>query len=770
MLWSAFRTRLVLVQLLIVLAGAGLSWQIYDSGLTVNNNASSLVNDRLPELVQIRTLKEQQLRVERLLYEYYADQNRDHYLIGYFQAQHQIEQSLTDLNRRFPESASLSEIVRYQGDIQKLAQRLDQTLDQRPVDWDLTRTLLNQISELRQQTEPLVKQLEQALNQQAKISLQNTLQSTQSATRYVVLFSLLIVLVALVASVLASRLLTDRAERRRLSAFAERNPDPILSVNLKGQLLSLNPAAAVLARDLGVPAQPINLIPDLTQQMGKMLNQGKTDYDWEFALDRRYLTARAVMLSDLKQVQVHLRDITVASRAEAELRHRVSHDLLTDLPNRHQFELDAQLLIEHYPGQPLTLGLLNISRFHQVTSQIGFQAGDTIIRTTAQRLSRALNPLSIADRPIVLYRFSGTRFALLLQGDVTQETLAEIATAVEEGFDAPIFADNAPASFHLSFDQGFAHYPRHAANSQELLRCADAAVRECAHRPTRSYILFDPIMRDQEDHLIALENELRTAIQEKQFLLHFQPQQQLEDDALIGAEALLRWNHPQRGLLSPADFIDLAEQTGLIVEIGKWVLTQACVQARQWMDQGRDLVISVNLSARQIQDPSFVETVAEILRITGAPAQRIELELTESLLMTDLDRAHDTLCQLKALNLQLAIDDFGTGYSSLAYLKRLPMDTLKIDRRFIANLPDDHQDSAIVRAILDLSQHLGLKVVAEGVETQAQHDWLQRAGCHVLQGFWYSRPMTYSDWTQMAESLARENQQTDEPMRCLTKS
>ncbi len=769
MLWTRFRLRLIVAQLILLMTSIAFAWQVYSSGQQTNRNAEAIVNERLAELKDLRTLREDQIATERLLFEYFAEQDRERYLGHYYAIQHRIAQVISNLNRRLPQHPDIARIDQLQNESHQLAQRLDQALSHTPVDWEQTRNLLSQIRDRHGQSTPLLDQLEAQLTQQANASLQATHKHTGANTTFALLFALLIVLVTLTAGVAARRLLTERIERRRLSAFAERNPDPILSVTLQGQLLSLNPAAERLARDLGVAPEPVNLIPNLTQQLGAMLMAQKSDYDWDFALGRRHLTARAVMLADLKQVQVHLRDITAAIRAEAELRHRATHDLLTVLPNRHQFDLDGQGLIQAHPDRPLTLGLLNLSRFHQVTAQVGFQAGDTIIQTTAQRLSRALNPLSHPDRLITLYRFGGTRFALLIQGEVDDATLSAIADAIEAGFDAPIYADNAPASFHLEFDQGYARYPEHAANCQELLRCADAAVRVAARSPNRNFIPFDPDMREEENRMIALENELREAIQKHQFQLYFQPQQRLNDDDLTGAEALLRWQHPQRGLLAPSDFIPLAEQTGLIVSIGEWVLTQACIQARQWMDQGHNLVISVNLSARQLQHPNFVDTVSEILRVTGAPPQRVELELTESMLMTDLDRAHDTLCQLKALGLQLAIDDFGTGYSSLAYLKRLPVDTLKIDRSFVANLPDDPQDSAIIRAVLELAHHLGLKVVAEGVENQAQHDWLQKAGCNVLQGFWYSRPLAYSDWANMVDSLSLKRAAGDAPMRCLTK-
>ncbi|MBY5921833.1 putative bifunctional diguanylate cyclase/phosphodiesterase [Ferrimonas balearica] len=770
MLWPPFRARLLLAQSLMLIASAAFAWQVYSSGQLTNSIAEATVTERLAELVDIRTLREEHLATERLLYEYYAEQERERYLTSYYLIQHRIAQVISNLDRRLPGHPNVAQIDHLQTEIHQLAQRFDQALSETPVDWEQTRRLLSQISNLHLQLAPLLTQLEQQLNQRATQGLIETQSSTRASTTFALLFALLIVVVSMSTGLVASRLLAERTERRRLSAFAERNPDPILSVTLQGQLLSLNPAAEQLAKALSVTPEPANLIPDLTRHLGTMLMEHKSDYDWEYALGRRHLTARAVMLADLKQVQVHLRDITAAIRAEAELRHRATHDQLTVLPNRQQFDQDGQQMIRQHPERPLTLGLLNLNRFHQVTSQVGFQAGDTIIQTTAQRLSRALNPLSLPERPIVLYRFGGTRFALLIQGEVDEEALTTIADAIEEGFDAPIYADNTPASFHLEFDQGYAQYPQHAANCQELLRCADAAVREAARSPSRSYIPFTPSMREEENRMIALENELREAIQKHQFQLYFQPQQRLNDDGLTGAEALLRWQHPERGLLAPADFIPLAEQTGLIVSIGEWVLTQACIQARQWMDQGYNLVISVNLSARQLQHPSFVDKVAEILRITGAPPHRVELELTESMLMTDLDRAHDTLCQLKTLGLQLAIDDFGTGYSSLAYLKRLPVDTLKIDRSFVANIPDDPQDSAIIRAVLELAHHLGLKVVAEGVETQAQHDWLQQAGCNVLQGFWYSRPLAYSDWANMVNTLPLKAAFEDESMRCLTKS
>jgi EAL domain-containing protein (putative c-di-GMP-specific phosphodiesterase class I) len=280
---------------------------------------------------------------------------------------------------------------------------------------------------------------------------------------------------------------------------------------------------------------------------------------------------------------------------------------------------------------------------------------------------------------------------------------------------------------------------------EELLKQADIAMYEAKAAGRNALRFFDPDMQATLAVRAEAEAALRIAVRERRFVLHYQPQVDC-DGEWIGAEALVRWAHPERGLVAPGEFIPLAEETGLILPIGRWVLETACERLKTWSDARRDLRLSVNVSARQFSQPDFVEQVAETLRATGAPAERLVLELTESVVLEDVAGAADKMNALKELGVGFAVDDFGTGYSSLAYLTRLPLDQLKIDRSFVRNLPGSANDAAVAHTIITLAESLGLAVIAEGVETEGQRRFLERHGCPTFQGFLFGKPMPIEEF------------------------
>ena len=377
--------------------------------------------------------------------------------------------------------------------------------------------------------------------------------------------------------------------------------------------------------------------------------------------------------------------------------------------------------------------LLDIDRFKTINDTLGHLVGDALLREIASRLS------SLAKVGDSVARLGGDEFALLASGFHDPIEVAQLAMEVTQVLQQQFIFDD--YTLPLSACIGIAIYPDDAGDSESLLRHADFALSHARQEGPGSQRFFAGDMNQQASQRLALEAQLRLALARDELVLYYQPQIDLHNQRLVGVEALLRWQCPERGLVPPDQFIPLAEESGLIVAMGSWVLRTACQQVRQWSAAGQALRVAVNVSAVQFRQPDYVDGVAAILAEAPIEHSLIELELTESVLMEDSQLAGQHLQRLREMGVKLAIDDFGTGYSSLAYLKRFPLDLLKIDRSFIRDLPDDHDDAAIARAIVALAQSLGLAVVAEGVETEAQESFLRQLGCTCGQGFRYSRPV-----------------------------
>ena len=431
------------------------------------------------------------------------------------------------------------------------------------------------------------------------------------------------------------------------------------------------------------------------------------------------------------------RDISERKEFEATLEHQATHDPLTGLPNRALLldRLEVSLARAERFGTAVAVLFLDLDHFKVVNDSLGHTRGDELLIAAADRLKEALR-----QGGDTVARFGGDEFVILSE-DLTGVGDAErIAQRVGQLLAEP---------FHLGEDEVFVTastgiaYALAPADASDLLRDADAAMYQAKEHGRDRYEVFDRKMRAEAVDRLSIETSLRKAIERRELRIHYQPKIDLRTGAIIGAEALLRWEHPDRGLLLPGEFIRVAEESGLIVPIGRWVLDQAVRQAQRWQAEIPGLephYICVNLSRRQLGDPHLVDDVASVLADTGIDPGLIDLEITESVLMDDVELAHRALTSLHELGVKLVVDDFGTGYSSLSYLQRFPVDLLKIDRSFVAGLGINKGDTAIVTAVLSLAHALGMAAIAEGVETAEQLAELRRLGCDMAQGFYLARP------------------------------
>jgi diguanylate cyclase (GGDEF)-like protein len=424
----------------------------------------------------------------------------------------------------------------------------------------------------------------------------------------------------------------------------------------------------------------------------------------------------------------------LVKNAETHLDYLAHVDSVTGLPNRHAFNahLAAALgKVDRFGGR-VGLLLFDLDNFKMVNDTLGHHCGDMLLKLVAQRLQGCLR----SDD--VLCRIGGDEFALILESQAAAHT-ADVAQKLLTSLTAPFDIDT--HEIYVTASAGLSSYPDDARDLETLTRNADTAMYQAKGKGKNAYESFHPELDYRVQKRLSLETNLRKALERGELLLHYQPQICARDGSVIGMEALLRWNHPELGLISPVEFIPVAEDSGLIVPIGRWVLRTACQQLAAWRDAGLGTFnMAVNLSGRQMRDGGLLADIIEAVRAAGIPARQLELEITETVLMENVHANVDLLQRLQAEGIRLAIDDFGTGYSSMAYLKRFPIDQVKIDRTFVRDIPGGGDDEAICTAIIAMAHSLGLAVTAEGVETAQQLEFLRNAGCDIIQGYYFSKP------------------------------
>jgi diguanylate cyclase (GGDEF)-like protein/PAS domain S-box-containing protein len=445
------------------------------------------------------------------------------------------------------------------------------------------------------------------------------------------------------------------------------------------------------------------------------------------------------------------RDITQRRQAEALVHFRAHHDALTGLPNRALLNdrLAAAIDQARASARELWVVFLDLDRFKLINDSLGHKVGDMLLQIIAQRMQGVLRGSD------TIARMGGDEFVLLMPDYPAGSLSTALIQRIMDAVCAPVSA--AGNELLISCSMGIAVYPADGEAADMLVEHADVAMYRAKQAGRNNYRFYKAEMNELAMYRLRMENDLRNALENREFVLHYQPQMDLKSGRVTGVEALLRWQHPRPGLVQPAEFIGVAEEIGLIVPIGAWVLGQACEQAVAWQRAGcAPVKIAVNLSARQFVQKELAASIAAALERSGLPASQLEIEITESLMMTDVESAAATLNELRQLGVQLAVDDFGTGYSSLYYLKRFPIDELKIDRSFVRDIGSDPDGEAIVGAIISLAHSLGMRVVAEGVERQEQLAYLARCGCDAMQGYLFSAPLESGAMERMLRGLPPE--------------
>ncbi|MDH5471740.1 MAG: EAL domain-containing protein [Gammaproteobacteria bacterium] len=455
-----------------------------------------------------------------------------------------------------------------------------------------------------------------------------------------------------------------------------------------------------------------------------------------------------MMLVKSDQVIAIIRDISEKKLVEDQMAYMAYHDSLTGLPNNHLFRDRVTHCIASAKrnNTKLAVMFLDLDRFKLINDTLGHSTGDKLLQATAERLQNCIRSSdSIAlnsNAPInpSIARLGGDEFIILLESIVDIKVISRIAERMVNEINQPIYIGQ--QEVFTSSSIGIALYPDDGKDVDTLLKNADAAMYYAKDQGRNNFQYYTQSMNEAAAQQLILGNNLRKALSNNEFHIYYQPQVSVITGQVIGLEALVRWQHPEKGFISPALFIPLAEETGQIQAIGEWILRQACLQGAKWIKQGfKPLIISVNLSAKQLRQSNLNKMIKNILTETEMPARYLGIELTESAIILEPDMALDRLNKIKSLGIKLSLDDFGTGYSSLSYLKRFPIDTLKIDQAFIKDVKNDPEDAALVKAIIAMGHGMGMDIIAEGVELQEQLEFLGANACDAIQGYLFSKPL-----------------------------
>lgn len=435
--------------------------------------------------------------------------------------------------------------------------------------------------------------------------------------------------------------------------------------------------------------------------------------------------------------------------AEEKLNYALHYDGLTGLPNRLTLRERLNQVFLQTPGkQQVAILSFGLDRFKRINETMGYAAGDALLRIVAERLMRCISPKD------TVARLNADQFAMILAGITHKEAVEGVARTILDSLSEPFVIEG--AGIFTTASIGITLYPSDGLDIDHLIKNAEAAMHDAKQHGGNGFKFYSTEIQTVSAAELALEANLRYALERKELSISYQPQVSLQTGAILGAEALVRWHHPEKGLIGPSQFVPIAEKSGLIVQIGEWVLQNACLQVKKWQEAGYyPFTISVNLTGHHFSQKNLGDRLVQILRETGLEPASLDIELTESILMQDVHTAISMLTELKRMGIQISIDDFGTGYSSLSYLKRFPFDTLKIDQSFIRNVSSDDKNAVITMAIIEIAHNLNLKVIAEGVETESELSFLFRNRCDAIQGYLFSRPVPVNEFEALLTSGKR---------------
>lgn len=737
--------RIWLAFLLVLFVGIAVSARIVYLGDSVQAVNRMFIAEKLPLSQRIGELRGGIADKERLLYEYYSYTTSQ----GAFQAQHAINVARLDsivdeLQKDMGSREQVAELRSHLTELDQLSDLLATTLSRQEVNWDLARAILAQVK-------PQVRKIEKTLatmttaNQRAVDNLGTDSQNSVSTmVRWVIGFSVLIFGVAFFVGYYVVAIIREGLERRRLAMFTERDPNPVLRLSALGEVLYANPATAgLLARLNLAAAESAKLLPaDMQHHLNETRAAPAANVQFEYANSNHTLECTVAYLADFSEFHVYVKDVTDRKQAEEKLAYQAYFDLATGLPN--QYRLRDDLAAAFRQQRVGTVMMIVADREQEIFESLGAVETERWLVKVAYRLRDGINA-----KEETLYRFGGNAFVLVCwPGDLAgaQRRAGQLLSSAQK----PLHVERRELFSTLSIGATLVE----CGTGNDAASMSEAKVQQAASACNRvrraggnDFAVYDEAMGRAVVQTLRMATDLQHSVENGELLLHYQPKVDTESGRLLGMEALVRWIHPERGMISPAEFIPVAEDSGMIVGIGRWVLREACRQNAAWQRAGlRPLRVAVNLSARQFQSGNLLDEIDAALAESELSASSLELEITESMVMADPEGVIKLLDAIHDRGIHLALDDFGTGHSSLAYLKRFPIDCVKIDRAFIKDTPANTGDVVIIRTIIAMAKALGLATVAEAVETAEQLELLKTMGCDQIQGYFFSRPLPAEDF------------------------
>ncbi|PGW37934.1 GGDEF domain-containing protein [Bacillus cereus] len=552
--------------------------------------------------------------------------------------------------------------------------------------------------------------------------------------------------------------------QERFKSLYEYHPDPILTINSNGTVLNINQAGSMLLgknSDELIDKECFSIFLDEDRsELEAALQEGKRCSSASLQLRVKnnnekdihfwYVTIVPIMIEGQTfGSYVMVKDITRMKKQQDEINYLAFHDTVTEIGNRIFFQQELEKSIEHARKTQGEFGLLyiDLNRFKTINDTLGHSIGDSVLKEVAKRFRTCLSPA------IPLARIGGDEFAIIVHNH-TEQQLLDLCETLFRITEEPFVVNQ--HSFYLSLSIGIAVYPFGGINTTTLLQHADIAMYSAKEKGNNAVCMYDETLSKKITRQLRLEQDLPKALENNELFLLYQPQVDSKTGMVIGAEALIRWQHPELGIISPFEFIPIAEETSQIIPIGKWTLQEACRQLKKWHSAGyANLKMGINLSAIEFEQKDFVQAIISTIEEVGVPASSIDLELTERIAMVDEKETLSKLKALKSYGVHLSIDDFGTGYSSLAYLPLYPIDTLKIPREFVNRIENSTDGNEIIHTIISLAHTLNMKVIAEGVETKEQLTVLQRNACYLIQGYYYSKPVSEDEFIKFLSTMSR---------------
>lgn len=740
------------VFVMILVLGVIISAAVYLFGQRISQSTRVLVQQDLAIYAQFQQLRHQLSEQERYLYQFYASFDARSYDSGFENALNAADGIILELQAHYGNIPPLERIINNQRQIQRLAESFRQNMDLQPsdgTDWDLAREQLSDITGAMRSVAPQIDALTAITANSVRASQQDVEAHLLTVNVFVVLYGVVTLTIAFLTGRAIKAYLASSAISERLSLFPQRTPNPIISLDSNNQVTYANPATRRLLTGLQRNASDVGslLAEDLTTHQASANKNNASFTTFEYSLEDTEIRCELHWLEDQMQWDLHLTDITAQKNAERTLQFQAYHNAETGLDNQYKFREvlnDACVRTSTF-----TLGLIDIHSFNQVLTAYTLSQAQALVVETAAVIHKACHDISC---DFELYQTGDSMFAVRMPEISDPKTVEALVKNIKLQVKLTQFTGQS----QVELDFGFAAYPSHADDVESLIQHARVALETAARDDHLHYCFYDEALGDKVKRRQTLLSALRAAIRDSSFQLYFQPQLSLSDNRIVGAEVLIRW-HRQEEWVSPAEFIPLAEQSGMIIPLGDWILNTACSKASQLVEQGySEIVIAVNISPKQFSSPDFVDKVKAALRASRLAPKNLELEITEGVLFNQETDIIKTLHELKQVGVQLAIDDFGTGYSSLSYLKDFPIDKLKIDQSFVRNMHVDKADESIVRTIVDLGNNLNLTLIAEGVEEEEHVDILKGMGCDEIQGYWFSKPLDEGYFSYFLQSKKQE--------------